>query len=555
MGKWTAVGLAIALIQVSGLGGCYGEKAGLDSSRSAGGNGAAGALVYGASGPPVNLDAGDATDGNSIVVHNQIYNSLLKQKPGTTDLAPALATTWSVSKDGKIWTFKLRPGVTFHDGTPLNAAAVRFNLERWWNPQHPQGYRNAGKTYEAWQQLFGGFKGSPDALVQEIRTPDAATVQIVLKQPFAAFPNAIGSSFFGMASPAAVQKAGAAYGTAGSIAVGTGPFMFKEWRTGDRITLTKNPNYWDHGAPKVEQLVIRFITDPAARLAQLRAGQIDFTVDLAPDQKKELANDPNLDVVTRPSFNIGFLALNPSFQPLADVRVRRAIAYAINRPQIVQSFWGELGVNDAHFLPPSLSWATAPNLAPYAFDPQKARQLLTAAGYPNGFDLDLWYMPVSRPYFPTPKPISEAFAVDLSAVGIRVKLKTQDWAAYLANRNKAPGFPAFMLGWTGDFGDPDSFLYPHYGPGGMQDLADWLGNTPAEKSDRQRLNQLLNQARITGDRTQRAKLYAEVDEIQHRLMLRLPIVHAQPLLAKRKSLTGWVPSPLGTEPFDQISKP
>jgi peptide/nickel transport system substrate-binding protein len=511
-------------------------------------------LVYGAGGQPVNLDAGNATDGNSIVVQEQIYDGLLSHKPGTTEVAPALAMQWSVSPDRKTWTFKLRPGVTFHDGTPLTAAAVKFNLERWWNPAHPQGFRTAGKTYEAWQQLFGGFKGDAESLVQAIRTPDAMTVQIVLKQPFAAFPNAVGSSFFGMASPAAVQKAGAAYGTAGSIAVGTGPFRFQEWRTGDRIVLTKNPKYWQPDRPKVAQLVIRFITDPAARLAQLRAGQVDFTVDLAPDQRQELARDANLQVIARPSFNVGFLGLNPTYKPLADVRVRQAIALAINRPQLVQSFWGDLGTHNPHFLPPALGWALSPKLAPHPFDPAKAQQLLAAAGYAQGFDLDLWYMPVSRPYYPTPKPIAEAFAADLSAVGIRVQLKTKDWAAYLADRNKLPGFPAFMLGWTGDYGDPDSFLYVHYGPGGTQDIGNWQGTTPQEKSDRQRLIQLLNQARAEGVQAKRAALYHQVDEIQHRLVLRVPIVHAQPLLAQRKTLSGWVPSPLGTEPFDTISK-
>lgn len=545
----TRVGMAVILTSCGG-----GPMSQSPTSGTLSGTNVSGALVYGASGQPVNLESGNAIDGNSIVVQDQIYNRLLKNKPGTTELIPDLATAWSVSADGKTWTFTLRTGVTFHDGSPFDAEAVRFNIERWWDPQHPHGYRNAGKIYEPWQQLFGGFKGNPESLLQSIRTPNPTTVQFVLKQPFAAFPNAIGSGFFGIASPTAIKTAGAAYGTAGSIAVGTGPFVFKSWRTGDRITLDKNPTYWEVGLPKTSQLVIRFITDPAARLAQLRAGQIDFTVDLAPDQKTELSNDPNLEAVIRPSFNVGFLALNPSYKPLADVRVRQAIAHAINRPQLVQSFWGELGIHDAHFLPPSLAWATATDLAPYPFDPQKAKQLLAAAGYPNGFDLDLWYMPVSRPYFPTPKPISEAFAADLNAVGIRVQLKTKDWAAYLSDRQKPPGFPAFMLGWTGDYGDPDSFLYVHAGPNGSRDLGNWQGTTPEEKRDRQRLIQLLNQARAARTQAERAPLYAEVDRILHRQVVRLPIVHSQPLLAKRKTLSNWTPSPLGTEPFDQVSK-
>ena len=505
----------------------------------------AGTLVYGSGGQPVNLEPGNITDGNSLIVQQQIYNRLLEFKPGTTELAPALATEWSSTPDGKTWTFKLRSGVKFHDGTPFDAAAVVFNVGRWWDPNHPNGYRNAGKSYEIWQQIFGGFKGTPNGLIESVTAVDPMTVRFVLRRPFAAFPNAIATGYFGMASPTAVQKAGAAYGTASAIAVGTGPFQFKEWRTGDRVVLTKNPNYWQPDLPQSEQLVIRFVTDPAARLAQLRAGQIDFTVDLAPDQKQELANDPNVQAIARPSFNVGYLALNPSYKPLADRRVRQAIAQAINRPAIVQAFWGDLAKHDAHFLPESLAWANNPQLQPYPFDPQKAKQLLAEAGYPNGFELDLWYMPVSRPYFPTPKPIAEAFAADLSAIGIRVNLQTKDWAAYLADVRKPPGFQSFMLGWTADYGDPDSFYYPHFGPGATDDIGNWRND---------RLLQLLEQGRSAQTQSDRAKAYAEADQIIYQEVLRLPIVHSQPLLAQRKTLQGWVPSPLGSEPFASIRK-
>lgn len=502
-------------------------------------------LVYGSGGSPVNLEPGNITDGNSLIVQQQIYDRLLEFKPGTTDLQPSLATSWSVSPDGKTWTFKLRPGVKFHDGTDFDAEAVKFNVERWWDAKNPNGYRNAGRSYEIWQQIFGGFKGDPNSLLQDFKVVDKSTVQFVLKQSFAAFPAAIGSGFFGIASPTAIKKAGANYGTPNAVAVGTGPFIFKEWRTGDRVTLTKNPNYWQKDLPKTNQLVIRFVTDPAARLAQLRAGQIDFTVDLAPDQIKEIQGDANLVAVPRPSFNVGYLALNTSYKPLTDVRVRQAIDLAINKPQIVQAFWGDLGETSPHFLPSILSWAQSKNLTKTEYNPQKAKQLLIQAGYPNGFDLELWYMPVSRPYFPTPKPIAEAFAADLSAIGIRVKLNTKDWAAYIADRKKSPGFQAFMLGWTADYGDPDSFYYPHFGPGGTVDIGGW-------KNDK--VLQLLNQGRAIGDQTERGKIYAQVDEILHQEAVRLPIVHSQPLLAKRKNVQGWNPSPLGSENFAGIQK-
>lgn len=499
-----------------------------------------GALVFGAVGEPVNLESGNITDNNSTYVQIQIYDRLIEFKPGSTDIQPGLATTWNVSQDGKVWTFKLRSGIKFHDGTNFDALAVKFNVERWWDPKNEFGYRNAGKPYEIWGDLFGGFKGTPESIVQDVVTQGKDTIKFILKQPFAAFPEAIGSGYFGIASPAAVKQAGARYGTPSSIAVGTGPFVFKEWHTGDRIVLAKNPNYWKTGLPKSEQLIFRFVTDPSARLAQIRSGTLDMTADLSPDQFKEVQGDPNLTAILRPSLNVGYLALNTSYAPLSKPEVRQAIAYAIHKQDIVQAFWHQLGEYDAHFLPPILKEFWANNIDTYVYNPQKAKQLLAQGGYPNGFDLQLWYMPVSRPYFPTPKPIAEAFAADLQAVGIKVSLQTKDWTAYLADRNKSPGFQAFMLGWTGDYGDPDDFYSPHFGPSATADLGNWKDN---------QVFQLLAQARAASNIAERVKLYQQVGAILNKQMLRIPIVHSQPLLVQRKAIQGWTPSPLGVEPL------
>jgi peptide/nickel transport system substrate-binding protein len=500
-------------------------------------------LVFGSGGQPANLEPGNIEDGNSIYVQQQIYDRLIDFEPGGTKPIPALATEWSASDDGLTWTFKLRNGVKFHDGTPFNAEAVRVSFDRWWDAKSPLGFRDAGKSYAIWSELFGGYKGSKDSLLQNIKVVDDQTIQFVLKQPFAAFPAAIGSGYFGIASPTAIKKAGANYGIAGSLAVGTGPYKFVEWRTGDRITLEKNSDYWN-GTPKMEQLVFRFITEPASRLAELRAGSIDFTVDIAPDQLKELQNDQNLKEVRRPSLNVGYLALNPSYAPLAKKEVRQAIAMAINRKEITQAFWSGLAESDSHFTPPSMKAFQDASLGDYQYNPDEAKKMLATAGYPDGFDLELWYMPVSRPYFPTPKPIAEAFSASLSQIGIRVKLNTKDWAAYLEDRQKAPGYQAFMLGWTGDYGDPDNFYYPHFGPG-ISDLGDWKNA---------RVFKLLDDARKESQESERAKMYAEVDKILFSEAVRIPIAHSDPLLAQRGNISGWAPSPLGSESFEAVEK-
>ncbi|WAL61521.1 ABC transporter substrate-binding protein [Thermocoleostomius sinensis] len=515
------------------------------SSGSANAGSGTNTLVFGAVGDPVTLESGNATDAYSGYVQQQLYDRLLDFEPGTTTLIPALATDWSVSDDRLRWTFKLREGVKFHDGTDFNAEAVRANVNRWWNPDDPLGFREAGKTYEIWPQLFGGFKGSDESLLQDLRVVDDYTVEFILKQPFAAFPAAIASGYFGFSSPAAIRQAGADYGLPSVGAVGTGPYKFVEWRNGDRVVLTNNPDYWQADLPKTDELIFRTIKESSSRLAELRTGSIDFAESFSPEQLSEINRDTNLEERRRPSFNVGYLALNPSYEPLSKKEVRHAIAMSINKQALVDAFWSGLAVTDPHFTPPSMKAYQDQSLRDYEYNPDRAKQLLAEAGYPDGFDLELWYSPITGTVFPTPKPIAEAWAADLAAVGIRVSLNTKDWAAYLADRNKAPGYQAFMLAWGGDYGDPDNFYYPHFGPGSTADIGNW-------KNDR--VFQLLDEARSEEDETRRAQMYAEVDRILHDEAVRLPMVHSEPLLVQRTNLTGWTPSPLGNESFATIEK-
>lgn len=506
---------------------------------------AANTLLFGAVGDPATLESGNVTDGYSIYVQQQIYDRLLDFEPGTTTLIPGLATEWSASEDGLTWTFKLREGVTFHDGTPFNAETVRANVNRWWDPSDPLGFRNAGKTYEIWASLFGGFKGDENSLLQELRVVDDSTIQFGLKQPFAAFPGAIASGYFGIASPTAIEQAGGDYGIPSTGAVGTGAYKFVEWRSGDRIQLERNPNYWKEGLPKTDQVMFRTIKESTARLAELRSGTLDFAENLSPEQRAEINADPNLQELRRPSLNVGYLALNPSYEPLSKKEVRQAIAMAIDKKSLAEAFWAGLAVTDGHFTPPSMQAYQDTSLQDYDYDPEKAKQLLAEAGYPNGFDLELWYSPLTGSIFPTPKPIAESWAADLAAIGIRATLNTKDWASYLADRLKAPGYQAFMLAWNGDYSDPDNFYYPHFGPGATADIGNW-------KNDR--VIQLLNEARRETDESIRAQLYAEVDRILFDEAVRIPIVHSEPLLVQRTNLIGWSPSPLGTESFEAIEK-
>ncbi|MFC3862682.1 ABC transporter substrate-binding protein [Deinococcus antarcticus] len=504
---------------------------------------AAGTLVYGANGEPVSLESGNITDGISILIQHQIYDTLINFKPGTTELEPGLALSWKPNANATSWTFNLRKGVKFHDGTPFNADAVVFNITRWWDKAHPYGFRDQGRTFEIIGDLLGGYKGDATSVIKNVVKVNDSTVRVDLNKPSSVFPDVIAAGYFGIASPTAIKKEGAKYGTPASKPVGTGPFVFQSWRTGDRVTLSANKTYWGSKA-KVDTVVIRGIKDPAQRLNELKAGTIDFTSDLTPDSLKSVQADKNLVAVKKPSFNVGFVSLNNRNQYLKNDKVRQAISMAINKKAIVDAFWNGLGTSNASFLPPVLAWANSSKVpADYKFDPQGAKAMLASAGYPNGFSIDLWYMPVSRPYFPQPKPIAEAIAADLSAIGIKVNLKTEDWAKYLEDRNKAPGFDMYMIGWTGDYGDPDNFYGAYYGPNGSSDIG-WNSIT---------VQNLLEQGRAANTKAAKARVYAQLHEFTYNATYRIPVVHSSPLGAQRTYVKGWVPSPLGSEAFNDVS--
>jgi peptide/nickel transport system substrate-binding protein len=500
-------------------------------------------LVFGGNGEPVSLESGNITDGISILVQRQIYDTLVGFKDGTTDLAPSLATSWSSNANATQWTFKLRPNVKFHDGTPVNADAIVFNLSRWWDKSHPYGFRDQGRTFEIVGDLLGGFKGDPTAVIKDIVKVNDSTVRVDLNKPSSVLPNVLAAGYFGIASPTAIKKEGAKYGTPASKPIGSGPFIFQSWRTGDRVTLAPNKTYWGE-KPKVDQLVIRSIKDASQRLNELKAGTIDFANDLTPDSLKSVQADKNLVAVKRPSFNVGFVSMNNNNQYLKNQKVRQAISMAINKKAIVDAFWNGLGTSNASFVPPVLAWGNSSKVpADYKFDPAAAKKMLADAGYPNGFSIDLWYMPVSRPYFPNPKPIAEAMAADLSAIGIKVNLKTEDWAKYLQDRNATPGFDMYMIGWTGDYGDPDNFYGAYYGENGSSDIS-W---NPPE------LQKLLEQGRAATTQAAKAKIYSQIHDMTYDAAYRVPIVHSQPLAAAQTYVKGWTPSPLGSEAFNTIS--
>jgi peptide/nickel transport system substrate-binding protein len=227
-----------------------------------------------------------------------------------------------------------------------------------------------------------------------------------------------------------------------------------------------------------------------------------------------------------------------------DKRIRQAVALAINKQAIVQGLYGGYGESASQLMPPTM-WGRAPNLQPYPHDPAKAKQLLAEAKYPNGFSLDFWYIPVSRPYFPAGKEIGTAIASDLEKVGIRVHLMTEDWAAYLSDRNKTNKFPIFMIGWIGDNGDPDDWLGYFYNK--------YDANSAYYSYNNQEVISLLNKGRTVSNKAERAKIYAQVAQIAYDDYRDVPIASAKVPILMRKNVDGLVGQPDANEYMETVS--
>jgi peptide/nickel transport system substrate-binding protein len=486
-----------------------------------------GTFVFGAPGDAVKLDPANVTDGESARVTEQIFDTLVMFDGSTTNLKPGLAESWDVTADGLSYFFNLRPGVRFHDGTPLDAMAVKWNFDRWMDSSHPY---HTGGEFEYWTDT-AGF----NEVIRRVAVVDANTVQIDLSFPQGPFLLNLALFAFAIASPTALA---ADIENAYRNPVGTGAFRFVEWVPGDRIVLERNPDYWGEQA-SVERVVIRIIPDNAARFLALRSGAIDIMDGPNPDDVRNARGDRSLSVITRPPLNVGYINMNLKERPFSDDRVRHAVASAINRQAIVDALYGGSGMVASQLIPPSLlGWN--PEVTGPQYDPDRARQLLAEAGYPGGFATDFWYMPVSRPYFPDPRAIAEAIAADLARVDIRVSLKTEDWGSYLQDRNQLK-FPIWMLGWIGDNGDPDNFLYTFF------------GNFAQDNSwDNETVRGLLRQAQRSADFAERDRIYRQVNQVVEAEVPRIPIAHNAPSLLARAYVKGYIANPTQTEYFNTV---
>ncbi|HKX02666.1 MAG TPA: glutathione ABC transporter substrate-binding protein [Methylomirabilota bacterium] len=395
---------------------------------------AGGALTFAAGADPDSLDPQNTQSNPGEQVNRMMYENLVRFNT-KMQIEPALAESWTQSADGLIWTFKLRKGVSFHDGTPFDAKAVKYFVDRVLGDEKP---------FKA--SLYTPF-------VQGAQVVDDHTVRVTLKQPFAAFLFRLAHSAGGIVSPAAHQK----WGKDLTLhPVGTGPFKFVEWVKSDRVVLERNDAYWG-GRPLLDRVVVKTVREDSARVLMLEAGDADLILNIPPEDIPRLRKDPRFVIDSIATARALYVVINVKKKPFDDVRVRQALNLAVNRDAIVKSlFQGNAEAISGIVAPLQNGFAKLPG---YAFDPKKAKELLAQAGVP-ALKVKLW-SPKGR--YVKDFELAQAVQQDLAAVGVDAALTTMEWGAYLSATKTGPeqtDRELFLLGWSPSTGEAQWGMYP-----------------------------------------------------------------------------------------------
>jgi len=454
-------------------------------------------LVVAVSTEPPSLDpTANAAAVVDLLLHHNLYENLV-QLDAQGELHGQLARSWEASEDGLDYTFHLREGVRFHDGTPCDAAAVRESFLRLLDPAtgvpHPE--------------YFQGIAG--------IEVVDDLTLRFHLQGPDPAFLPTLALG------DAVVTPVG---GDLATRPVGTGPFAFSSWRPGDRLVLERNPDYYLPGLPEVDRVEFRFIPDPSAQLAALRAGDVDLVVDVAPEIAAALEGTPGFRVVSGPMNLVQLLAINTAREPFSDLLVRQALAQAVDRDEIVELVSYGYGTPIGSHIPTATPYYADMTWV-YPHDPDRARDLLREAGYPNGFSVTLT-LPEN---YPLHVRTGEVIAGQLSRVGIRAELRLVDWPTWLERVYAQADYDLTVVGHTWKL-DPAPML-AGYGPA----RPDYYFRRGWDGPE---LDRLLSLGASTLDRGAREAIYTVCQYLIARDAVNVFIQDPHRILAMRAEVTG-----------------
>ena len=508
---------------------------------------AAGTLVYCSDASPAGFDVAQFTAGTDFDAGARtMFDSLLAYKPGTTEMIPALAEKWTISEDGKTYTFQLRAGVKFHTTdyfTPtrdLQAEDVIFTFGRMIKKDHP-----SNQAYPA-QFPYAGSLGL-DSNILSIKKIDNLTVEFKLKEVDAPFLAKIAMDFASVQSVEYAQK----LANAGRLAeinqkpIGTGPFVFSNYTKDETIRYAANPNYWNKAAVQLDKLIFSINKEASVRYQKLKKGECDILAYPNPSDVAEMKKDASLKVDSAPGFSVGYVAYNTQKAEMQKREVRQALDMAINRKAIVDAVYQGQGQEATNPFPPSL-WSYNTTLKNAPVDVTKAKALLAKAGYPNGFETELWAMPVQRAYNPNAKLMAEMIQADWAKIGVKTKIVSFEWGEYLKRARKGE-HTAGLFGWLGDFADPDNFL-------GVLLTCKSVGGPNYAQYCSPEFDALINKAVRTTDVAERTKLYEAAQVIFKRDLPWTTIAHSTVNQPMRKAVMGFKISPFGNYDFRYVSK-
>ena len=506
---------------------------------------AAKTFVYCSEGSPSTFNPQLATDGPTFVASSkQIYNRLVTFKSGTTKVIPSLAQSWSVSKNGLEYTFYLRRGIKFHTTkyfTPkrdFNVDDTLFSFNRMYSSKHPYHKVNGG-GYEYFNSM------NMKKLIKDIVRIDDYTIKFVLNKREAPFLSNMAMDFASILS-AEYGETLLKKGTPEKIdiePVGTGPFVFKRYAKDTLIRYKAHPHYF-LGKASIDNLVISITKDPSVRYQKLKAKECHLIAEPSPTDLNMMKKNKDFVVSELSGLNVGYIAMNVQKKPFDNVLVRRAINHALNRKSYIKAIYLGNAQIANNPIPPTM-WSYNKKIKGYEYSPTKALSLLKQAGFPQGFETELWTLPVSRPYNPNGKKMGEMVQADLARVGIKIKLVSFDWSTYLAKSRKGE-HKMIMLGWTGDNGDPDNFFHILLGCAAIKgggNLSRWCNKN---------FSQLVDKAKQTVSLKERTKYYERAQEIFNQQVPWVPLAHSTVYRGMAKNITGYKMQPVGTENFYEI---
>jgi peptide/nickel transport system substrate-binding protein len=504
------------------------------------------AFTFATPAPPIALDPAVTSDLESWRITRQVLECLVTSDPDTGAPAPALATKWSQSQDLLSWTFTLREGVAFHDGTPFNAAAVKANFDRWY------AFSPAFRSTHTGLAFTSVFKAHADqaalSLFKRCTVAGEHEVTIELTQPLTSFLAAMTTPAFAISSPEALKagtadtedqtSSGTKISRYAQHPVGTGPFRFRQW-TKDAVLLESSPGYWgDRG--QIGQLKFVVYDTPQSRLQALLAGTIDG-YDAVTVANIETLVRKGFQVVRRDPFSVMYLGMNQAVPLLANDKVRQAIAMGINKDAVIKPFFLEDTKSASQFVPPKLSGFNTAGGFP-AYDPEKAKRLLSEAGY-KGEELPFYYpLNVTRLYLPTPEKVYAEIASQLTLLGLNIKPVPVDWSDGYLQKVTTPGDHAFhLLGRYGSYGDPDDFLAPLFGAKNGE-----FGFFDAQIFSK------IERARGLADGTERTQAYQNVNSQIGSTAPAVPICYPISAVAISSRVASYPTSPVLNETFNHV---